>query len=114
MNNKRIPFPKYLNRPRLFLIFEQDEILIALLTFAFVSTICILLNVDSFIMIIVNIFSVFISNKIYKKMVKDTANGYIYHLLYHMGFEKPGKSISKFKDANDTIIPYGFERHFID
>jgi hypothetical protein len=112
--DKKIPFPKYLNRPRLILIFEEDEVLIAILTAGIVGAFCVLIEVSSFYMVLWMIVSVIITNKLHKKVVKDTPNGFIYHFLYHIGLQKPGRGKSKFSKENESIVPYGFERHFID
>lgn len=108
MNYKRLPFPKYLNRPRLFIIFETDELKFAVAVSIVVFLLTFFTNMPPYIILIFFVGSFYISIRIYKKTFKNVKN-VMDHFFYNLGLYNPKKR------KNEKIeIPYGFIKRFID
>ena len=105
----RLPFPKYLNRPRLILMFEEDQVVFVLANLILMFTILMILGVTFIPMVIVEFMVFFISVYVWNKIFKDHASGHLSHLLYNLGIKNPPNN-----DGKESIVPYGFERYFID
>jgi hypothetical protein len=113
MKFKKVPFPRYLNRPRLWIGKEEDEWLVILITSVVVIGLLFMLAVPLFVLVFLWLLSIYISNHLYIKIVKETAPGFLQHYFYHLGLHDPNRS-SKDKDNQDFRFPYGFERNFRD
>ena len=55
----RLPFPKFLNRPRLVLMFESDQVVFILGSMVIIGIICIILSMEIFSITFVEIISFF-------------------------------------------------------
>ena len=113
MSSLRVPFPKYLNRKRLFFKWEYDIVLvsvsIATLFFFYLLWFGFNLILDLFLSLVVLYFSF----KYYKKFFKDKKRAWIKHKLYSMGIIKPYKDNNpNVKEEDKKILPFGFESEF--
>jgi len=111
MSYKRLPFPRYLNRPRLINIFETDELKFAGIITLIVFLILFFSAVPPFIILIVISIVFYISLKIYKKAFKNTRS-VLDHFFYNLGLMDLERKKRKYKENID--IPYGFIKRFID
>ncbi|CAA6804704.1 MAG: Unknown protein [uncultured Campylobacterales bacterium] len=105
----RLPFPKFLNRPRLVLMFEADQVMFILGSMIMIFLICIILSMEIFTISLVEIVSFFFLAFVWKNVIKENNKGYLYHFAYNLGIKKPNAV-----KGEDDIIPYGFESYFID
>jgi len=109
MRFKRVPFPRYLNRPRLWLIFEEDELKFIFIIDAIATLLLFLLGVPPFLYLVVLAFSSYISLKVYRELRKKISHNAIDFFFYELGLYQPKKKHSK-----DVEIPYGFIKKLID
>lgn len=105
----RLPFPKFLNRPRLVLMFESDHVIFIVGSMVLIALICIVLSIQIFTLTLIEIISFLLLSFIWKHVVRDNNRGYLYHFAYNLGIKKPNPI-----KGEDDIIPYGFESYFID
>jgi len=115
MNNKKVPFPKYLNSKRLFYKWELDIAVGVGIT----STIIFIISLAIGLPIILALFTSagisFYLLKGYVKFFKTKRKGYIEHLLYSKGFLNPmGTNKKNLKSYEENLIPLGFENEFVD
>jgi divalent metal cation (Fe/Co/Zn/Cd) transporter len=105
---KRVNIPRYLNRPKLFWFFEQDEVIIAGVSFlAVLISSTIFLNLPTWLSIMLAVIIPYLILKTYIELSKKQSPGYLQHMLYKKGFLKSSKK-------EDPFFPYGFEREFVD
>ena len=106
---KKARFPKYLNRNRLLYKWEYDQWIVAVVTFfAMFYIIGFFLSIDMFIAFAVGIFTTYKVLKIYNRVIKEAAPGFLFHFLYDIGLFKP-------KECDKCVKPpYGYERKFKD
>ena len=110
MRHKRLPFPRYLNRPRLWLLFEEDELIFALLLMGiYIFITFIVLNASPFVIVLGAALVFYYSIQIFRKIQKSSTRNTLNFYLYELGIYKPKK-----KKKNDIDVPEGFIKRFID
>ncbi|MHC3995772.1 hypothetical protein ACXWTF_13180 [Thiomicrolovo sp. ZZH C-3] len=107
--SKRVYFPRFLSRQRLFFTLEVDEWIVLLGT---AGGSFYLLNIFLSVPLLVALGVAWIvahfTYKAYTKYSKEASPGLLKHIFYDFGLLKP-----KTKD-NDVELPFGFERIFRD
>ena len=106
----RLPFPKYLNRKRLIIYFELDEVIVSSIAGASVFLISFMLAIPPWVSIAFVALTMWLTIKMYKKFKRTTAKGYIDHLFYTAGYKEIKNSYPN-KKCNFSI-PYGFIKRF--
>ena len=109
---RRLPFPRYLNRPKLWMLYEQDELKVVFIVEAITIFVLFVLSVPPFLMVIVIAAVGWVTIKIYRKSAKSVSPGYIDHFFYSIGMSHPEESALKKKKR--PFLPYGFIRRFRD
>ena len=107
---KRLPFPRYLNRPRLLITFELDQIIFTIIVNAIILAFSIIFSIPFYVTAILIGVITYIANKIYVRLVKEEAPGFLEHFFYEKGI----LDVKQDKKNKEIAIPYGFEKHFID
>ena len=112
--SKKLAFPKYLNRPRIWLYWEQDEIKFAFQVSIVVVGVMFALTLPLVVIVLVWLTTVYYTNQMYRRAIKEQADGFLEHSIYNLGYTNPNKN-SKYKKATGkNLIPFGFETEFID
>ena len=107
---KRLPFPRYLNRSKLWIYFEEDEILVAFGVMIVGIALTFIFTVPPYIAVAIVAFMVWIAGKMYKKFKRNSVKGYLNHLFYTAGYRN-------IKDSEEKghcrfRVPYGFATKF--
>jgi hypothetical protein len=105
----RVPFPKYLNRPKLFIVFEMDELKFVGIIDAIVVFSLFMISVPPYIFLLFVIASSYISLKVYREIRKKMSSNAIDFFFYELGIWQPKK-----KHKKDVDLPYGFHRKLLD
>jgi len=106
---KKIDFPRYLASPRLFFLFESDEVIIAVIALLGSFFILgIILGINIILTLLTALAITYFSVKNYIKYSKKQSPGFLKHKLYEAGFFKSSKG------EKEPFVPYGFEDKFID
>ena len=106
---KKLPFPKYLNRPKLWLRWEQDELMFGAIVVGVATAVLFVIAVPLYVLVVMDVLLVYVAGKIYKKLVKEAPPGFLSHFFYGTGIADPNKG-----ENTRVRIPYGFEKRFID
>ena len=114
MNNRKVPFPRYLNAKKLFYKWEYDVVLISAATGAGVFIVLLWFSVPVLFSLFIALGITLVVLKRYIKYFKKAREGYIWHLLYSRGYIAPFKKFDVKEDFELSIIPYGFENQFIN
>ena len=109
MKFRRVPFPKYLNRPRLFLIFETDELKFVGIIDAIVVFTLFMISVPPYVFLFFLVISSYLSLKLYREIRKKVSHNAIDFFFYELGISHPKK-----KHFKDVELPYGFNRKLRD
>ena len=119
---KEMSFPRFIDRPRLFLMFEIDEVLYSLGVASIFATVVFFATMSPALMIFVYIFVVPVVFAIVRENKKKTGlRGTVDYLLYASGYgsNKP-MSLKQMnirwpelqRMENSDFVPYGFEDEF--
>lgn len=109
MRFKRVPFPKYLNRPKLWLMFEADELRFIAIIDIVVVFILFTASVPPYVFLFFLVISSYLSLKIYREIRKKVSHNAIDFFFYELGISQPKK-----KHNRDVDLPYGFNRKLRD
>lgn len=93
------------------MIWEQDELFFSVIVSVISIFIMFISSIPAFLMVFFLIGIVYVTNFFYRRLVKESAPGYLMHFFYNLGLYDPnGKADSD--GEKDTFLPYGFEREF--
>ena len=102
-------FPRYLNRPKLFIDIEMDILFVTLGAIGvFIGVGFVFLNSISLMFLLVVVGASLVSRGYYRA-TKSTAPGYIKHYIHSLGIIKQSGN-GDYKKS----LPYGFEKVFED
>lgn len=116
----KVPFPRYVDRPKMIGIFEIDEATIGLVPMVFTILFGFINEYESSIMLILGFVLWIITGMIVHKFKKNNPNGFMHHYAYRIGYYHPILSNSKIKlkrkdiKKGAKIIPTGIVRTFIN
>ncbi len=115
---KKVEFPKWVNRPTRIIIFESDEVMVFVGCVFGTYFACMLLGVSLFATILLIGGVTFIAMKAYTAFKEGQAKGVIWHWLYIKNISKEKEDPKKYKDCelmdDLPIIPIGYEIYFKD
>ncbi|WP_456470005.1 hypothetical protein [Caminibacter sp.] len=110
MRFKRVPFPRYLNRPKLWLLFETDELKFVAIIDGITAFTLFMISVPPYIFVFFLTVSSYFSLKLYREIRKKlSSSNAIDFFFYELGISQPKKLHKK-----DVEIPYGFIKKLID
>lgn len=110
MRFKRVPFPKYLNRPKLWMLFEEDELKFIAIIDVIVAFILFMVSVPAYIFLFFLVISSYLSLKVYREIRKKVSSNAMDFFFYELGLYTPKKKRNK----KDIELPYGFHRRLLD
>lgn len=116
----KVPFPRYVDRPKMIGIFEIDEATIGLVPMVITVLFGFVNEYESSIMLILGFVLWIITGLLVHKFKKNNPNGFMFHYAYRVGYYHPILSNQKLKlnrkDIRDgaKIIPTGIVRTFIN
>ncbi|MCK9550944.1 type IV conjugative transfer system protein TraL [Aquamicrobium sp.] len=109
--NTKLPFPNYLNSPRLFFYWEADEVQFVFLVNAIIFAGLFLLNANPLVLTLTMLLTVPLSYRGYKRLKKDVAPNWLNHYLYYRGMSN-GISNREIKilesNGKTNLIPPSF------
>ena len=114
MQNKKVPFPRYLNAKKLFYKWEYDVVAISAGTGAGAFIMLLWFGMSVILALFVSMGITVIVLKRYIKYFKKAREGYVYHLLYSKGYLAPFKKFDVTEEFENSLIPYGFENEFVN
>ena len=120
MNNETvIPFPRYIDRPKMIGIFEIDEVLVGLSSFMIVFLVGFFTGAQSAIVMPLGLVFLFATSFMVKKYKKNYADNFLFHLIYKKGFYHPVLSDARLNKRLDIkngskIIPTGYAKYFYE
>jgi len=109
MKFRRVPFPRYLNRPKLWLIFETDELKFVGIIDLIVTLILFAISVPAYVFLFFLVVSSYLSLKIYREIRKKVSHNAMDFFFYELGASHPKK-----KHSRDVELPYGFIKKLRD
>jgi len=109
MRFNRVPFPKYLNRPKLWLIFEADELKFVGIIDGVTVFVLFMMSLPPYIFLLFLVATSYISLKIYREIRKKVSHNAIDFFFYELGIYQPKK-----KHKRDINLPFGFNRRLLD
>jgi len=116
----KVPFPRYVDRPKMIGIFEIDEAMIGLIPMVIIVLIGFLKGYESSIVLIIGFLLWIGTGFLVHKFKKNNPNGFMYHYIYRIGLYHPIMSNAKIKlkrkDIRDgaKIIPTGIVKIFVN
>lgn len=114
---KRIKFLKYIDSYRLIYRYEWDIIAVPAVSTLLYFVSLTLLQSPLWISPFFSVLLGYKTLKLYQRLIKDAAPGYLYHFFYTAGIINPTKIRKKNgKKIRENIeaIPFGFEDEFRD
>jgi type IV conjugative transfer system protein TraL len=114
VNKKKVPFPRYLNSKKLFYIWEQDVVFVSAATSAGLFMMFVWFSVPILVSLLISMAIGYLVLKRYIKYFKKAREGYVWHFLYSKGFISPFDKRDIKHDFESSLLPYGFEREFIN
>ncbi len=117
---REVPFPKFVDRPKMIGIFEMDEAMVGLIPMVSVVLIGFVKNYESSIVLILGLVLWVLTGFLVHKFKKNNPNGFMYHYIYRVGLYHPILSNPKLailrKDIRKgaKIIPTGIVKIFIN
>lgn len=115
----KVPFPRFIDRPKMIGIFEIDEASIGFIPMIIIVMIGFINSYESSIMLILGFVAWIITGILIHKFKENNPNGYIYHYFYRAGLYHPVMSNIKIQQTRKDIkngakiIPTGIVRTFI-
>lgn len=115
----KVPFPRFIDRPKMIGIFEMDEAMIGIIPMILTILVGFIQGYESSIMLALGFVLWIISGILIHKFKENNPNGYIYHYFYRSGLYHPVYSNIKLqqfrKDIKEgaKIVPTGIVRTFI-
>lgn len=111
---RKLPFPRYFNRPSIWLIWDKDILLFDMIVAAVTVFLLFVLSVPPYLIVIILLVAVRVGHVSYTRLVKDASPGYLGHLFYSLGIKDPNRK-SKYKQRTGrNLMPWGFEKEFRD
>lgn len=119
MNNTVIPFPRYIDKPKMVGIFEIDEVLLGLGTFMLVFFVGFFTGTQSAIIMPLALVSLLVTAYIMQKYKTLYPDNFLFHLMYKKGFFHPVFNDMRLKKRYDIkngakIIPTGYVKYFYE
>lgn len=114
---KKVNFPQFINRSRLFFIFEIDMILIFFSTF--LSILWVISKFFPYVIAIpISVYLAYVIMDNYNIAKYEKAPGFIQHYFYNIGLFKIKKNFRKYPELeirdNKNFYPSGYIRNFRD
>lgn len=116
----QVPFPRYIDRPKMIGIFEIDEAAVGLIPMVLTALYGFIKGYESSIMLALGFVLWIATGIIVHKFKANNPNGFVFHWFYRMGIYHPIMSNAKIrlrrKDVRGgaKIIPTGIVRTFLN
>lgn len=115
---QKIKFPKWTNRPKRFIIFEMDEVIVFAGSVFGLFFLCVLLGIKiNYTLVIVSVLT-YIFTKAYGSYKEGQTKGVLYHWLYTknlLGIKEDPKIFTDCQYVDNLpILPIGYEVAFRD
>lgn len=118
MSEKKVNFPKYINRPKIFFIFELDILAVAIFSFILAYAMMMFAGFNIGIIMIFSMLFAYLSVRLTIYFKAKTAKGALFHLLYSKGVWVPKIDEDRHQDiielGSKNFLPKGWEHEFAD